>query len=124
MGDSMITTIEELKKRILSSKIVENENVTLCWTCKNAIGKCSWSNNFEPIENWEATPTHVGNNINGYHSYKVIKCPSFEYDGEYLRCKHYSKDIKQPETFYQICPNFYKSYEFGCKNFNKKRNGD
>lgn len=124
MGDSKMTTVEELRKKLLSNDICKNDNVTLCWTCKNAVGGCSWSNNLQPVKNWEAIPTYVGDKVNGYYSYKVLKCPLFKYDGECTRCKYYSKDIKQPEMFYQICPNFYQGHEAGCKNFNKKRNGD
>lgn len=30
---------------------------TLCWTCQNACGGCSWSKSFTPVEGWDAKPT-------------------------------------------------------------------
>lgn len=47
---------------------------SLCWRCDRAIGGCSWSRSFTPIEGWEAqyNPT-----IKSYH---VISCPEYEPD--------------------------------------------
>lgn len=44
---------------------------SLCWRCDRAIGGCSWSRSFTPVEGWEAqyNPT-----IKSYH---VISCPEY-----------------------------------------------
>ena len=43
---------------------------TLCWKCGNALGGCSWSIDFTPVEGWDAKPT-------AHNSYKVYNCPKF-----------------------------------------------
>ena len=60
---------------------------TLCWDCEKAVGKCSWSKNFVPVEGWKAVPTKIQN---GNHTWKgrrikdvtdsfdVYECPEFE----------------------------------------------
>ena len=59
-----------------------NKPATLCWHCKNACGKCSWSDGtFTPVDGWEATPTKL--NIDGERtikSYCVNECPQFDPD--------------------------------------------
>lgn len=53
-----------------------------CWYCTKACGKCSWSKNGTPVDNWVATPTitdnyyYDGNHIM-VHSFKIISCPEF-----------------------------------------------
>lgn len=46
----------------------------LCWDCKNALGKCSWSQRFEPIEGWTA---EYDSKKDSYH---VTDCLLFERD--------------------------------------------
>ncbi len=44
-----------------------NQSETLCWTCKNACGGCSWSGRdsethelrFEPVKGWKAKKTKI-----------------------------------------------------------------
>lgn len=53
---------------------------TICWDCKKALGKCSWSNGTaRPVEGWTAIPTKIrvqkGQNND---SYIVLECPLFE----------------------------------------------
>lgn len=53
---------------------------SLCWSCKNACGGCSWSSSFVPVKNWKAKPTKVkctGGYVDSFH---VIKCPEFDRD--------------------------------------------
>lgn len=59
---------------------------TLCWDCKNACGRCSWSREFKPVDGWEAVPSKVYQHENCYaDSYIVQKCPMFEKDaGDYI----------------------------------------
>lgn len=47
--------------------------ITLCWSCKNACGGCSWSKSLTPVKGWQAEKTLV--------SYLVIKCPNYRWDG-------------------------------------------
>jgi len=57
-----------------------NKPPTLCWDCRNAIGGCSWSTLFKPVEGWKAEPTK---NKEGATSFNVIKCPEFKRDAIY-----------------------------------------
>ena len=57
---------------------------TICWDCKNAVKKCSWSKDFIPVENWEAIPTTIkqvdnreGRKHKVMQSYIVVSCPQF-----------------------------------------------
>ena len=61
-------------------KTTKKRRETLCWTCKNAVGGCSWSKNFEPVKGWEAIPTKVRGNLEideWLDSYMVISCPKY-----------------------------------------------
>lgn len=49
---------------------------TLCWSCQNACGGCSWSKSFTPVEGWEAKPTKH----NRIDSFFVTKCPEYIQD--------------------------------------------
>ena len=53
-----------------------SKNDSLCWTCVNACGGCSWSNTLTPVEGWTAKPVKIKNCT--IPSYKVIKCPKYE----------------------------------------------
>lgn len=50
---------------------------TLCWKCSNAVGRCSWSQGFVPVEGWTAEETARECNGNIVASYTVLKCPQF-----------------------------------------------
>ncbi len=64
------------------------EQETLCWCCEKTLGCCSWSNDFTPVEGWDATPTMwisgTHNLASGeriehvVHSFCVHDCPEFE----------------------------------------------
>ena len=64
------------------------KSTQLCWNCKNACGKCSWSQNFTPVAGWGAQKTIIntegtnGTNKKHYHrtieSYDIKACPLFE----------------------------------------------
>ena len=51
---------------------------TLCWSCKNCTGGCSWSKKFEPVRGWEATKTFIASDKS--NSYMVHMCPKYEID--------------------------------------------
>ena len=56
-------------------------NQTLCWECAKATGRCSWSDEFIPVEGWNAKPTKKRVYGGGeFESYLVIECPEFERD--------------------------------------------
>ena len=73
-----------------------NQTATLCWTCRNACGGCSWTEvdkatnkvRFQPVKGWVATKTRVlvnsgpGQTGRCYDtSYIVRFCPLYEADG-------------------------------------------
>ena len=47
---------------------------TLCWDCENAVGRCSWSKDFKPIDGWTAEY------VPDKDSYYVEACPQFQRD--------------------------------------------
>ena len=64
---------------------------TLCWSCKKAIGNCSWSKCdkdtweilFQPVDGWVAEKTSLLMHSNGgkprhVTSYIVESCPQYE----------------------------------------------
>lgn len=60
-------------------------NETLCWTCKNACGSCSWSRSLTPVKGWEAKKIKVkGNFYTGevLDSFIVKNCPEYIPDGK------------------------------------------
>jgi len=50
----------------------------LCWRCKNAVGGCSWSRNFKPVEGWIATPSVIIVGSEKVDTYFIMKCPQYE----------------------------------------------
>lgn len=61
---------------------MKKKHETLCWSCRKAIGGCSWSKKFILVEGWEAVPTTIKtNDRNGCtysDSFDVYECPEFE----------------------------------------------
>lgn len=55
----------------------------LCWNCKKATGKCSWSALGKAVKGWDATPTKIKNSTTPFteiDSYEIRACPLFECD--------------------------------------------
>lgn len=50
---------------------------TLCWTCQNACGGCSWSRGLKPVDGWKAKEVTKAS-YKGQKSYKVIECPEYK----------------------------------------------
>lgn len=57
----------------------------ICFDCKKATGKCSWSKNFTPVPGWTAEPVRTVhkdiNRTSGIHiieTYYITACPLFE----------------------------------------------
>ena len=54
---------------------------TICWDCKNAYGRCSWSQKFTPVDGWVAIPTEIKQVARGTKStssYIVKSCPLYK----------------------------------------------
>lgn len=69
-------TIRKTQK-FCSKSCVNRARWSICCTCKNSTGLCSWSHNFIPVKGWEAEQTTI-HNLNGdIVSYKVFKCPKY-----------------------------------------------
>lgn len=69
-----------------NQKYAGYKNPQLCYRCARAVGFCSWSKRFEPIEGWTAKPTkisHLGNKrcekvcLKDIDSYYITECPLF-----------------------------------------------
>lgn len=73
-------SIEAIKNYLASkvmTKQVNHAQETLCWTCINAYGGCSWSSKArKPVKGWKAKAIK----LQGYpeSTYKVLKCPLYE----------------------------------------------
>lgn len=55
---------------------------TLCWSCQNATGGCSWSRTLKPVKGWNAKAIKIkaseGKEFVRYtDSYIVKKCPKY-----------------------------------------------
>jgi len=53
---------------------------TLCWSCDNACGGCSWSKALIPVSGWDAKPIKIKGNMDSKEytdSYIVNSCPLF-----------------------------------------------
>ena len=78
-----------MEKRLLEPREKQIYKQTLCWSCKNAVGRCSWSEvdeskkdrpiKYEPVSGWVAIKTKKMN----YNSYVVLSCPEFVPDDNY-----------------------------------------
>lgn len=66
---------------------------TLCWTCQNACGGCSWSRSFKPVKGWEAKKTVIKHQRSEGckapfiydDSYLVINCPEYKMDEDLIK---------------------------------------
>ena len=60
------------------------EGDSLCWTCQNYGGKCSWSRAFKPVDGWEVEIKKVIHKEKGKVREdtitKVVKCPEYKQD--------------------------------------------
>ena len=90
-----------------------NYGETLCWSCDNACGGCSWSQEFRPIEGWDAEPTarsvtrpiHSGSILRGHRfetvrSYRVRSCPEYSPDRGELARRSEQKSGRRGEAIY------------------------
>lgn len=66
------------KKKRRKRRVVKPPKETLCWSCANATGFCSWSHDFTPVPGWTAQDTTLHHATDrSSKSYHVISCPEF-----------------------------------------------
>jgi hypothetical protein len=75
----------ERRKKLVKEHITTGGK-PLCWTCRKAYGKCSWTEvdytkkgwpiRFEPVKGWNAIPTKNEK----YTSFLVVSCPEYDPD--------------------------------------------
>ena len=71
---------------IQASKSPDKRRIdSLCWECKNACGRCSWSREFKPVPGWEAIVmaprgAQMSVKLRNIPDYRVITCPEFTRD--------------------------------------------
>ena len=68
------------KAKLLPSQKVVTTNQPnyprqLCWDCEKALGGCSWSRHFKPIEGWDAI--YIPDRPQNPATYSIIACPEF-----------------------------------------------
>ena len=66
--------------------------LTLCWDCANAVGGCTWSDDFKPVEGWTAKLVHKSTFYGESESYVVEDCPCFIRDAYANGTKRYRKE--------------------------------
>ena len=66
----------------------KSKKETLCWTCQNACGNCSWSSNLVPVDGWKARNTKVKSHPTYYNSFFVEECPEYSKDKVRKRRSH------------------------------------
>ena len=81
-GEYFLTNYEDqkycTKKCRIEARIEKSlEQGQICWICKNAAGKCSWSKCLQPVEGWIAEPNEIKDDEGNFRSYKIIFCPQF-----------------------------------------------
>lgn len=68
---------------MIKEKHPTNKQPTLCWSCKKAIGNCSWSDGtFRPVDGWDAEPTIIWSDKKCEYidSFQVFNCPLYDPD--------------------------------------------
>lgn len=68
------------RPRTEQSIIWDKTGSTLCSSCGNACGRCSWSQNGSPVEGWTAEPTEIWMGSRFTPSFAVTKCPLYKQD--------------------------------------------
>lgn len=90
----------------------EIRHPTLCWSCKKAIGGCSWTETdwsqepprtrFQPVEGWEAVVSKLQMETTRFiPSYRVLKCPQYEKDRGVRDVWVYKPKSGKPRPVYQ-----------------------
>ena len=86
-GEAVFATQEEAENAIANDSFKrrglredkQQVKESICWDCKKAVGRCTWSANGVPVKGWEVEETYrksYGRDLEV--SYTVINCPKFE----------------------------------------------
>lgn len=61
-----------------------NASNSICENCQNAVGGCSWSKSFEPVDGWVALELDADVQVSSdpVKTYKIYFCPEFVLDAE------------------------------------------
>lgn len=70
--------------RMTALKIKDLEDEHPCWSCANACGGCSWSENLTPVEGWDAIPIIVKDDEGDIRTYTIHSCPQYKAEDESL----------------------------------------
>ncbi len=98
--------------------IIMYEKDQLCFSCANACGKCSWSYNLVPVDGWTAKFSILPNEV---ETFRVIKCPKYEFDGLCSRCIYFDESYENPSEWYKQCKNNKNSQGLGdCSGYKNK----
>ena len=68
------------RPRTEQSIIGDKTGSTLCSSCSNACGRCSWSEDGTPVEEWTAEPTELWMGHRFTKSFAVSGCPHYKPD--------------------------------------------
>lgn len=78
----------------------------LCWSCKKATGRCSWSRNFTPVEGWDADAVrlNVSKKYENVGSFFVKGCPEYEPESVCERCVNLPMGCDDAVSWRDKCP--------------------
>lgn len=84
--ESIARKMRRIREKRLTNQNNAESRGTLCWRCKKAVGRCSWTEldsskkvRFEPVPGWVAVKS-LGILGRKSDSYLVLSCPEFEVD--------------------------------------------
>lgn len=66
------------RKQLFVDRSIRKRSEQLCWSCQNAVGRCSWSKNFTPVKGWTAyIDKRRGNSGEETETWSISACPEF-----------------------------------------------
>lgn len=84
--DAIVRKMRRISEKRLTKQNNAESRGTLCWRCKKAVGRCSWTEldrskkvRFEPVPGWVAVKS-LGIPGRKSESYLVLSCPEFDPD--------------------------------------------
>lgn len=84
--DAIVRKMRRIREKRLTNQNNAESRGTLCWRCKKAVGRCSWTGlysskkvRFEPVPGWVAVKS-IGIPGRKSESYLVLSCPEFDPD--------------------------------------------
>lgn len=77
---------------------METVKESICWSCSNCYGECSWSRSFKPVSGWKAKYSKT------LDSYTVQECPNYKEDSDCVKCEHFvSLCLNKGESYSKYC---------------------